>query len=207
MSRTAGCKSIEDQDRSSYSDSRLMSCDETLRNRECYRTFRHLSDSAKRCLANSLTNPHVFLTSALDRYASDVFLEGSHLFHLSLWTFWMEFSRQDVIDHAVTIRASVLQRESFAMLHTVFDQASFKRLEGAKSDLQHEKKIIWLHTDGLYGIRGREKLWAENGLAQALVRPVVTCVLEYARICYVHYPSVTRPSMNAQSQARSQGPR
>jgi hypothetical protein len=32
------------------------------------------------------------------------------------------------------------QGESFAMLHTVFDQASFKRLEGAKSDLQHEKK-------------------------------------------------------------------
>ena len=27
------------------------------------------------------------------------------------------------------------------MLHTVLDQASFKRLEGAKSDLQHEKNF------------------------------------------------------------------
>ncbi|KAI0277851.1 hypothetical protein BGY98DRAFT_976964 [Russula aff. rugulosa BPL654] len=120
-----------DQDRSSYSDSRLMSCDETLRNRECYRTFRHLSDSAKR-------EPSLSFISV---------------------TFWMEFSRQDVIDHAVTIRASVLQRESFAMLHTVFDQASFKRLEGARA-IYSTKKII-------------------------------------SRICYVHYPSVTRPSMNA----------
>jgi hypothetical protein len=59
--------------------------------------------------------------------------------------------------------------------YTVFDQASFKRLEGAKSDLQ-PKMLTWLLTDGLYGVRGGEKLWVENGLAQ--VRTMVTCVIE-----------------------------
>ena len=75
----------------------------------------------------------------------------------------MQFSMQDVIAPAVTIRTSALQsafslnffwKEPLggdifdfsrrvlcnASSHRILDQASFKCLEGAKSDLQHGKK-------------------------------------------------------------------